>query len=184
MDSPLTGEPLALDLINTLGGPPDGPVDHLATVDTLRGWLRAQAHRLPQPEAPLTDTDLVAVRDLRKAVDTVIDHVRRGAEPPVSALRALSEADRLAPPYRSLGWEDGQVVVSAERTGDYRSTLVAALASAAIDLLAGPVVSVRSCEGPGCRMLFLPAHPRRRWCSPDLCGNRVRVARYYQRHRS
>jgi predicted RNA-binding Zn ribbon-like protein len=33
-------------------------------------------------------------------------------------------------------------------------------------------------------MLFLPAHPRRRWCSPQLCGNRVRVARYYRRHRS
>ena len=28
----------------------------------------------------------------------------------------------------------------------------------------------------------LPAHPRRRWCSPARCGNRARVARYYQRH--
>ncbi|MEV3921501.1 CGNR zinc finger domain-containing protein [Actinomadura coerulea] len=32
-------------------------------------------------------------------------------------------------------------------------------------------------------MLFLPAHPRRRWCSAARCGNRVRVARHYRRHR-
>jgi predicted RNA-binding Zn ribbon-like protein len=37
--------------------------------------------------------------------------------------------------------------------------------------------------GPQCRLLFLPAHPRRRWCSRVLCGNRVRVTRYYQRHK-
>ncbi|GAB0105874.1 hypothetical protein JMUB6875_48560 [Nocardia sp. JMUB6875] len=23
---------------------------------------------------------------------------------------------------------------------------------------------------------------RRRWCSPQRCGNRIRVARYYDRH--
>ena len=31
--------------------------------------------------------------------------------------------------------------------------------------------------------VFLPANPRRRWCSPAICGNRARVARYYQRHK-
>ena len=51
-------------------------------------------------------------------------------------------------------------------------------------LLADPAAGrVRGCEGPGCLLLFLPAHPRRRWCSPDLCGNRVRVARHYRRHK-
>ncbi|HEV2241669.1 MAG TPA: CGNR zinc finger domain-containing protein [Streptosporangiaceae bacterium] len=49
---------------------------------------------------------------------------------------------------------------------------------------AGPAVRrVRRCEGRDCRMLFLPANPRRRWCTPDVCGNRARVARYYQRHK-
>ncbi|MFF4211720.1 CGNR zinc finger domain-containing protein [Streptomyces sp. NPDC001796] len=33
-------------------------------------------------------------------------------------------------------------------------------------------------------MLFLPAHPRRRWCSAARCGNRVRVARHYQRRKA
>ncbi|MEV8636268.1 CGNR zinc finger domain-containing protein [Streptosporangium sp. NPDC051023] len=183
MDLPLTGEPLALDLINTMGGSPEGPVDHLATIEGLRKWLGTQSHRLPQPAAPLTEADLAAVLELREVVTTVIDQARRGLEPPGHALLALSEADRLASPYRTLGWEDGRVVVGAERQGDYCSTLLALLAGATIDLLAGPIGTVRDCEGPGCCMLFLPAHPRRRWCSPELCGNRVRVARYYRRHK-
>jgi predicted RNA-binding Zn ribbon-like protein len=33
-------------------------------------------------------------------------------------------------------------------------------------------------------MLFLPVNARRRWCSPAVCGNRVRVARYYEAHKS
>ncbi|MEV6134662.1 CGNR zinc finger domain-containing protein [Nocardia sp. NPDC051990] len=33
-------------------------------------------------------------------------------------------------------------------------------------------------------LLFLRLHPRRRWCASERCGNRVRVARYYQRHKS
>ncbi|GAA2845030.1 CGNR zinc finger domain-containing protein [Streptosporangium fragile] len=183
MAFPLTGEPLALDLINTRSDSPDGLSDHLATVEALDAWLRIQADRLPRPAAPPTEADLAAVLRLREAADTVVDHVLRGVEPPAPALRALSEADRLAPPYRTLRWRDSGLTVATERAGDDRATLLALLADAVIDLLAGPVHSVRACEGPGCRLLFLPAHPRRRWCSPELCGNRVRVARYYRRHK-
>ena len=67
---------------------------------------------------------------------------------------------------------------------DPTTSLRAELADAAADLLSDPSVrNVRQCEGPVCRLLFLPAHPRRRWCSPGLCGNRVRVARYHERHK-
>ncbi|MFD8063387.1 CGNR zinc finger domain-containing protein [Streptomyces cyaneofuscatus] len=33
-------------------------------------------------------------------------------------------------------------------------------------------------------MLFVPAHPARRWCSAARRGNRARVARHCQRHRT
>ncbi|NUR88680.1 MAG: hypothetical protein HOY71_31720, partial [Nonomuraea sp.] len=79
---------------------------------------------------------------------------------------------------------DGGPGVELRRDGEAGVRLLAELAEAAIDLLASPDASkVRACEGPGCSLLFLPAHPRRRWCSPAVCGNRARVARYYQRHR-
>ncbi|WP_442935215.1 CGNR zinc finger domain-containing protein [Micromonospora sp. CPCC 206061] len=58
------------------------------------------------------------------------------------------------------------------------------LAEAAAELLADPgVTTIRECEADACVMLFLPAHPRWRWCSAARCGNRARVARYYQRHK-
>ena len=57
-------------------------------------------------------------------------------------------------------------------------------AEAAAGLLADPsVTKIRQCEADDCVLLFLPAHPRRRWCSAARCGNRVRVARHYQRHK-
>uniref|UniRef100_UPI000B043057 CGNR zinc finger domain-containing protein n=1 Tax=Actinomadura kijaniata TaxID=46161 RepID=UPI000B043057 len=76
------------------------------------------------------------------------------------------------------------VVAERRRTGPDGARLAAALAEAAADLLGDPAVTrVRRCEADDCVLLFLPAHPRRRWCSASRCGNRVRVARHYQRHR-
>lgn len=61
----------------------------------------------------------------------------------------------------------------------------ARLAESAADLLTDPAVTtVPECEADDCVMLFLPTHPRRRWCSPSRCGNRARAARYYQRHKA
>jgi predicted RNA-binding Zn ribbon-like protein len=53
-----------------------------------------------------------------------------------------------------------------------------------VELLADPTVcDVRRCDAPTCVILFLARHPNRRWCTPTICGNRARVARYYQRHK-
>ncbi|MFI6505989.1 CGNR zinc finger domain-containing protein [Streptosporangium sp. NPDC050855] len=168
----LVGEPLALDLLNTRWR--DG--DLLEEDASFRDWLAAQQGRLTPPEA---EVDLDAVRRLRQAVQECVEHVRAGGPPPAPALRVLNEALRHAPAHRELDWPD----VLVRRGGDPTARLLAELAESAVDLLAGPDIGrVRGCAGPGCRLLFLPAHPRRRWCSAALCGNRVRVARYYRRH--
>jgi predicted RNA-binding Zn ribbon-like protein len=76
------------------------------------------------------------------------------------------------------------VTTISRRRGNPAAVLLAQLAGAAAELLASPAIRrVRRCEGRDCRMLFLPASSRRRWCSPTVCGNRARVARYYQRHK-
>ncbi|WP_308289026.1 CGNR zinc finger domain-containing protein [Streptomyces erythrochromogenes] len=57
-------------------------------------------------------------------------------------------------------------------------------AEAVAELLTDPRAGqVRECEAPDCVLLFLPAHPRRRWCVAGVCGNRARVARYYARYK-
>lgn len=177
----LTGEPLALDFLNTRARTPDGPVDVLDQVADFRHWLTLEADRLTAP-GTLTSEDLAATRTLREDVRTAVDAARQDSPVPSKALAAINDAVRAAPAYTIL---EADLTLTVRRDGDDRTRLLAQLAEAAITLLGDPAVTkVRACEGPQCVMLFLPAHPRRRWCSPALCGNRVRVARHYQRHRN
>ena len=104
---------------------------------------------------------------------------------PADALHRLNAAPADAPAIRQLAWDGSAVTATVRRNGASAEKLAAVLAEAAIDLLTDPAIGkLRRCEADDCVLLFLPAHPRRRWCSPDRCGNRVRVARYYQRHKA
>jgi len=180
--APLVGEPLALDFVNTRVQPPGGDeVDFLEDRTVLTVWLDAEGERLARPVGPV---DLVALRRLRRHDANALDHVRAGDPPPVPDLAAVTAAMRAAPAHRELSWNGTIVVARRARPGDAADGLLAELAEAAADLLVDPAVTrIRQCEGPECRMLFLANNLRRRWCSAALCGNRVRVARYYQRHR-
>lgn len=181
---PLIGESLALDLVNTRPKTPHGPVDLIATTAGLQKWLELQARRLPSAHMRVTAPDVGDVLALRDHISVAIDRARRGQSPPKAALAAMMEAQRVAPPWRLLAWDGRRVTASPRRYGTPGEQLIADLSDAAIDLLADPkITNVRACEGPDCALLFLPAHPQRRWCSPTLCGNRARVARYYQRHK-
>ena len=176
---PLTGEPLALDLVNTR---PAG-ADLIATVDGLAVWLALEGDRVPEPETPAA-ADLAPVHAVREHAAVAVEHARRGGRPPGAALDGLAEAQRLAPAIKRLSWDGTALVATAERPGRYGVRLAAHLAEAAAVLLADPAIGrVRDCEADGCTLLFLPAHPRRRWCSAARCGNRERVARYYARRK-
>ena len=171
----VTGEQLAVDFVNTL-------TSEFDALDDPQPWLRLQAERLAPPARSLTEADRVALRTLRELVRAAIDAVRQGAPPPAAAINAVNRAIQAAPAYPVL---NADLRVLTRRDGDARATLLAQLAEAAVELLTDPHANrIRACEGPQCRMLFLPAHPNRRWCSAALCGNRVRVARYYQRHKA
>jgi predicted RNA-binding Zn ribbon-like protein len=178
----LTGEPLALDLVNTVAGPPGNEVDLLGTPAALRAWLTAQQARLGSADGEI---DLEAVHALRAHIAAAIHAACAGQPPPPTALRAITAALRNAPAHQELGWDGETVTTTPRRTGNPTTILLAQLAAAAAELLASPAIrQVRRCEGRNCRMLFLPASPRRRWCSPTVCGNRARVTRYYQRHKN
>lgn len=181
---PLVGEPLALDLINTRFRRPDGvEVDLLETREAFDAWLALERERLGVGDRGV---DLRQVRRLREHVAVAVDHARVDKAPPASALQAMTDVQRGATGYRELRWDpqERRVFATQRRTGSPIEALLGVIADEAIDLLVNPSVrKIRRCDGPGCRLMFLPAHPGRRWCSPSLCGNRVRVARYYQRHK-
>jgi len=183
---PLIGEPLALDLINTRPAEPGGRRDLIDTPRQLAAWLAAEADRLPAHARGLEPgpADLAALHAVREHAEAAVRALLRGTEPPRSALRGLTEAQRAASPIRELTWDGSAVTADLRRAGPAGTVLAAVFAEETADLLTGPgAAKVRECEADDCLMLFLPAHPRRRWCSPTRCGNRARVARYYQRHK-
>lgn len=183
---PLTGEPLALDLVNTRPAGGDGRVDLLDTPQRLTAWLALEDDRLhgEAGDSVPTESDLAPVHTVRAHIEAVLDALLRGSEPPKADLRGLTDAQRAAPAVRELTWDGTAVTTTVHRSGPLGVRLAARLAEAAADLLTDPAIGkLKRCEADDCVMIFLPAHPRRRWCSAGRCGNRARVARYYQRHK-
>ncbi|MFI1465289.1 CGNR zinc finger domain-containing protein [Nocardia carnea] len=98
---------------------------------------------------------------------------------------ALEHAQHAAPAITHLRWEDTGLTAVRRRTGTPGQRLAAELAESTAHLLADlAVTTIRQCDAYDCVIWFLPTNPRRRWCSAALCGNRMRVARHYQRRRS
>lgn len=182
---PLTGEPLVLDLVNTRTA--DG--DLLTAPADLGRWLTLEAERFPEAAelagADLGTDDVAAVREVRAHAANAVEAARHAEAPSAADLDALTRAQRAAPAVLELAWDGAAVTATRRRAGPPGRRLAAWLAEAAAEFLADPAVSrVRRCAADDCVLLFLPAHPRRRWCSPTRCGNRVRVARHYRRHRA
>jgi len=178
---PLTGEHLALDLVNTRTA--DG--DLLATPDDLRVWLAMEGERVGvEKTRDLDEDDLAAVRNVREDTSAVLRALLNGERPPKDALDGLVAAQRKAPAILSPTWTGGRLSAVRRREGTPGARLAAELAGAAVKLAGSDdVAKLRECEAGDCVLLFVPAHPRRRWCSPARCGNRVRVARHYHRHK-
>ncbi|CAM5339864.1 MULTISPECIES: CGNR zinc finger domain-containing protein [Streptomyces] len=183
---PLIGEPLAVDLVNTRPRLASGPVDLIGDVAGLRAWLALEAGRIEEAVGPLGGDDLAELRRVREHIAAALYAARDGEPVPPEAVLGINRALAAAPLVRELVREGGEgLVLVPRREGAPGVRLAALFAEDAAALLAGPAGSrVRACGAEDCVMLFVPAHPGRRWCSAARCGNRARVARYYQRHRT
>lgn len=182
---PLTGEPLAIDLINTNALLPDiGWVDGLETLPRTRLWVGMQQHRLSVDADALTLADVEALRQLRTDVGSAVDRARHGKRPPVASLRAINRALDDAPAVRHLRWNGDSLDLEMRRPSGAGRRLLAQVAEECADLLADPSIRlIRDCAMESCVMLFYPSRPSRKWCSDAVCGNRARVQRHYRKAR-
>ena len=180
--APLLGEPLPVELMNTVWADRDGVYDALETVGAANEWLRAKD--LPTVDG-LGLIELTMLRDaVRRLASVTTGDERPSAASAVTtrkaALAILNEATARSPIWSTLEWPAaGEPRKQVSSTG---VASVALLAEQAVDLFAGPPKDeLRACLAPGCVLYFVRQHPRREWCSAG-CGNRARVARHYQRH--
>lgn len=176
----LLGEPLAVELANTIMG--DG-IDLLDTELEARHWL--QAHRAQLPAGALHDPpDLGALHELRGAIRELLAAAMEDRRPTADAVRIVNDASAAGSPALALSWgRHGPAVNQVPGSEGAAAATIATLARSAITLLGGPDrARLRCCSAPECTMRFVATNPRRLWCSAETCGNRVRVARHYARH--
>jgi predicted RNA-binding Zn ribbon-like protein len=180
---PMGAEPLvALDLVDTIITVADPPIDLMADPAQAATWWHLQASRLPDGPPP----DLAATRRLRTAIRDLFDAQLEHREPRATSIEDVNAAAAAAPISLRLGGDANTLHTETRwHTELGGNAALAAVATEAITLLTQPDQRkmLRRCANPNCSMLFLAQTTRRQWCTQNICGNRTRVARHYQRTR-
>jgi predicted RNA-binding Zn ribbon-like protein len=194
--APLLGEPLPVELMNTVHADRGGIHDALEDDAGAAAWLRSVAGRIgadagigpdflsEEPVRPSAG----ALRELRGALRRLAAEASGDPRPPASAPgltrpEAVVTLNALATARPELVWPAGGQPSGAYRApGTAADLAVALIAHQGVGLLSGSGRELlRPCLAPNCPLFFVKDHARREWCTPG-CGNRARVARHYQRH--
>lgn len=172
---PLVGEPVSIDLVNTVYAVRGRPTDGLTSPNLLRDWLRQRGFRVDD----VMQRDLDAALLLRDAIRHIAEAVVQGGVPDADAVADLNRCASAFPRWYELVEEPTPHAL--ERSGGRPvEAALSAVATDAVVLFGGPMCHrLRACRGPGC-ILFFIGDGRREWCTAG-CGNRARAARHYAR---
>jgi predicted RNA-binding Zn ribbon-like protein len=189
---------LCLDFINTEAVQQDDRVDLLGSFDDLMGWYAeagvvdaAQAKALIRRTlAASGDGGARALREARQFRGVLREMVERLSEGrtnvPQATLDHLNRSLRVREGYSEVvRTKDGYDTRFRPRLDEPAHLLVAVAESAARLLSEGDLALLRKCQNPKCILYFYDTtkNHRRRWCSMAGCGNRAKVAAFYQRNR-
>ena len=171
---------VALDFADTLVTVTDPATDLIGDPAAAAVWWQLQAGRLPAGPVP----DEVSTRRLRNAIRDLFDAHLEHREPQPTSIEDINAAAAAAPVTVRLAFDGDQPVARTRWHTEYGGN--ASLAAVACDAIALVTDAqgrhaLRRCANPACSMLFLATNPRRVWCTANICGNRARVARHYQR---
>ncbi len=159
-----------LDLLATVNGRYRATsIDAIETPARLRAWLRANAL---EPRCAVTEADVQLFASVREGMHRLAVASVRGEALPAADVRLLAsalQADRTLE-VRQRG---GALTVSRPQTA---AEALARLARDAVHDLHNPYrMPLRACGDDTCSGIFLDPTGRRRWCSDERCGNRMRV---------
>lgn len=186
-----------LDFVNTQMIVKGEPTDLLETVDDLFSWL-VQARLLAGSQS-----DVVRAELNHKEARSLLEQAKmlraslRGAAERIAARQPVSDST-VAIINQVLSRRPGYPQLVRTKQGFERrfysqastkDALLLPLAEAASDLLClADLAQIKKCGNAACILYFYDTtkNHRRSWCSMRLCGNRIKVAAYFQRkkHRS
>jgi predicted RNA-binding Zn ribbon-like protein len=192
-DLRIVGGNLALDFVNTRGGPRHGPADTewLSSYEDFAAWARrvgvGDPRATPSEAAPRpAGVDAIAafarVQACRDDMYEIFLALADGSAPPGPALRRMQLAYLEALAHGQLaGNTEGCVWRWDPRGGDLLAPLWPIVAAAVELLTSKPADHIKPCHA--CRFMFIDhsKNGSRRWCSMDDCGKAAKIARYLQR---
>ena len=129
-------------------------------------------------------------REFRELLRSVIQSIVSGQTVPGASLETINRALRLGRGFASIKW-DGKTAKFERQwereTGGVLAQTLTPIAEAAVKLLTPKDLSlVRKSDNRACVLYFYDSsrNRSRRWCSMETCGNRMKVAAHYYRHRA
>ena len=190
------GGHLCLDFVNTEILSHGKPKNLLPEFSYLIAWLiqaglleeSVGEKALEQWEGTPVATDIwqqaMALRQLLRAVVT---QIVAGEGISKEHIEAINEQLRQRSGYWQLQPDAAGYSRQFIRTVAEPAHLLASIAETAVDLLCEADFSLlKQCENPKCIRYFYDStkNHSRRWCSMEACGNRAKVAAYYQRKKA
>lgn len=172
---------LCLNAVASMGGWRQDDIERWRTPEDLGRWC-VEAGLLTKPPE-VSEVELAEARDLREVTYRLVQAARskRSLEQKdLDVLNGWAARPALIPELaangQSLIWR-AEVPLEA---------VLASVARDTVELMAGDLIGrIRECAAPECTVLFIDgSRPgKRRWCSMNRCGNKVKKQAFRQRHK-
>lgn len=189
----LVGNHLCVDFANTVYDPND-PAGTLRSwndlVDFLEAagvanrseatWLRALGVQGPGACAEA----FIKALSLRDSLRNVLTAIEARGDIPANWIEEINAVLQAGEGYEQLvSTKTGWRLLFIPRSEEPLRVLVSVARSAAKLIEEGAAAPIRKCGNPNCVLYFYDVSPtlRRRWCSMEICGNRMKVAAYARR---
>jgi predicted RNA-binding Zn ribbon-like protein len=182
-----------LDFLNTKPVLGDGPTELLPDVRALERWLiasgmvtspKAKAVLRGWRQSPEAVAFLEQLIGFRERLRGAILRIENGSLPADAFLAEVNSLLIQYPLHTSLRKRDGKAIRETSFEPREPSDLWAPIIDAAADLLADTELSrIRKCESCVVHFFDTSKKSSRRWCSMNICGNKLKVAAYQRRKR-
>jgi predicted RNA-binding Zn ribbon-like protein len=190
----LVGNHLSLDFVNTKIAENDAPKDLLEGPADVAAWAVAvklldlsRARKLAKlwQEAESRE-EFEEVLRFRKMLHALVETIAQNGSVTSPTLCEINTQLRKLIGYTEVLPSDEGFTKRFVLEIHEPSQLLGPVAEAASNLLCyGNLAYVKKCENPACVLYFYDGtkNHSRRWCSMKACGNRTKVAAFYQRQR-
>lgn len=190
----MVGNQPALDLLNTALVSDGGPVELLPDTRALEHWLVASGLvTTPRLKASLREwRDSEEARAFLRQLLAFRDHLRAavlrleaGKMPGADFLAELNQLLQAHPVRAAIGLRNGRLEQEQAFGVSMADNLWALFAAQTAALFTNVQTSrIRKCESCVVHFNDVSKKGSRRWCSMNLCGNKVKVAAYQRRQRT